>query len=872
MWPSLVISAVLKDLENNTRFWDTMHEDDLGPLLTTPLYHLITRSIITKYDAMCRLELSGLWKIFGHPIVDSVRSAATWMGKGLLLKQGLAEAADLIANGFKLEFCRQYYKTHGKWPNLDRSSITDPDVMQCYISRTWGETPTRKWTPLMFTGVKFLQTFNFYFQVDAIDVIADKSIIPKSTEWIYEFDRKAHRTDHGYFPSGPPSTTKSVILHYLSQEYVSCEEIIRLIDTGIIPLEWRIMIAVYKEREFKQTDARSYGKLTPEMRLYQVITEKNIAKIIFRYIRHQSMTLSEEELVRTLLRMSSPVEKGDYIFIVLDFSSWCTHFRHESVQKLFSCLDDLFGFKNVYSFTQIFPQISHLIFQDRFKPPRQGANGMPVDGSHSVFGTEAWLEGLRQKGWTLATVVLILIASWNCGTTASLLGQGDNQVILLRLPSAANLLLRNMTVEDYIDHFLEELNRLCDMAGIVIKTQESWFSRRLLEYGRKYYYDGAQVSCSLKKISRVTSEANQTLPTLNTLLSGMFACGASCANEDYSPVPSYVTTILEATVLMYRKYPWMMKRPVEWMTVLWSMSRAVGGYPVSLLPQFMTRAVQDPLSCNLHLLRTLLRSPAHSAHVRALINLTKPAHVDHLSLIKDPPSIPLNIPPQPENMIRNQVKTGLGNIIKNEQVAYLFSRDSSESEETLKQDILAITLHHPKLMNRLWQLSNLGQQEKVLGKFSSSRSIQRAALTSWVNERDLLRNITALEVRQENHLKFSGPRSDAALDALAVNRCVTRFTQGLREMLWDMPLEGITMAPMQELIDVAPWETLSTEDVKSAIYVECHAGDGANMQMTRGPCTPYIGSQTKLRARRSALQVMEVVPSSSPHILSPDSR
>lgn len=71
-------------------------------------------------------------------------------------------------------------------------------------------------------------------------------------------------------------------------------------------------MAVPKEREFKETDARCFGKMTPEMRAYQVGTEKNVADVIFRYIKHQSMTLTEEQLTKTLNRMSCPGERHDY--------------------------------------------------------------------------------------------------------------------------------------------------------------------------------------------------------------------------------------------------------------------------------------------------------------------------------------------------------------------------------------------------------------------------------------------------------------------------------------------------------------------------------------------------------------------------------
>lgn len=101
------------------------------------------------------------------------------------------------------------------------------------------------------------------------------------------------------------------------------------------------------------------------------------------------------------------------------------------------------------------------------------------------------MEGLRQKGWTLATIMIILLASWRCGTSASLLGQGDNQVILLRIPPAAFLKERGMDTDAYISYYLSHLESLCTQAGIVIKLEETWHSRHLFEYSRKYHYKGS---------------------------------------------------------------------------------------------------------------------------------------------------------------------------------------------------------------------------------------------------------------------------------------------------------------------------------------------------------------------------------------------
>jgi len=84
------------------------------------------------------------------------------------------------------------------------------------------------------------------------------------------------------------------------------------------------MVAVAKEREFKYLDVRFYGKMCFEMRLYQTVTEKNITDHIFKYIKHQSMTMNEEQLTRTILRMNTPIlhlNGETYVFIVLDLSS-----------------------------------------------------------------------------------------------------------------------------------------------------------------------------------------------------------------------------------------------------------------------------------------------------------------------------------------------------------------------------------------------------------------------------------------------------------------------------------------------------------------------------------------------------------------------
>lgn len=117
-----------------------------------------------------------------------------------------------------------------------------------------------------------------------------------------------------------------------------------------------------------------------------------------------------------------------------------------------------------------------------------------------------------------------------------------------------------------------------------------------------------------------------------------------------------------------------------------------------LFPQFALRATQDTLSLGLSLMKHLLSQPLFRAEVYSLLDIVKPLRIDHVQLIKDPGSIPLNIPPQPENMFRRKLKEGLPLIIQNKNLASVFSTQADKEEESLKRDLLAIQPLNPKLL------------------------------------------------------------------------------------------------------------------------------------------------------------------------------
>ena len=111
------------------------------------------------------------------------------------------------------------------------------------------------------------------------------------------------------------------------------------------------------------------------------------------------------------------------------------------------------------------------------------------------------------------------------------------------------------------------------------------------------------------------------------------------------------------------------------------MNRSVGGSPTVLFPQFALRATQDTLSLGLSVMKSLLKNPRFNTHVHSLLDISTPQHVDHVQLIKDPSSIPLNLPSQPENLYRRKLKEGLPSLAS---VAAIFGAQADEEETHYK--------------------------------------------------------------------------------------------------------------------------------------------------------------------------------------------
>ncbi|QFG01733.1 L protein [Jeremy Point nyavirus] len=865
--PSLAIGAVLKhtELKIPSSFLETVLEDLPASSKLTALF---STKILSTEDAHIRLELSGLWKTMGHPFINVTSSVEE------LRKKGTSPAVPTAAEGgrdlaafFRKYWCSAYYKKHKRWPPIENWHEMPAYLRTEYLNNTWGEAGFNSWSYKDFAAISFQPHLDFDYTIDTSELLSDKAMIHSRSQWGYTYNPTAHKLLYGKQMSRPPKKNQRVILEYLARADVSLKEVISSIEQGTMPKEWFAMVGVFKECELKRDKGRLFGKLTFEARLYQTATEHNLADRVFPYIRGQSMTMGEEELKRTILRMSSSLKayaEHDLIFISVDLSQWCTTWRHESAGPLLQVFDELFGLNGVYALTHLYAQVSGVLIQNKFWPPEQGSDGEPKEGPSYITGFKAWLEGLRQKGWTVGTMMIIEKTAIEYGTNATLLGQGDNQVIVLRHPSHRQLLAKGLTVQKWADGFLSLLEKNMANIGLVLKPKESWISTSLFEYSREYHIGGCPVSRGLKLSSKLLSAPNSQIPTFNTVISSLYASGSGLAGADQTPLMAYfLTTTIAQQHLAMHLHPRFIEDE-QAMTVLLSIGRTVGGLPIVPFSGFCYRGMLDSLSVSLSILKTL-EDLGYGPQANKLVNLLERVpSPDPLLLVQDPESLPLFTAVQPENYLRNIISQRLTTFVNNKQLKPLFTDRAKEQERLLASDLLRIQPCHPRLANLLYSLSNSGLRQRLIGQFSNTTSMQTLIL----QERspiDLHRHLEELDKQTFRLLeaRLNQSRAPSSIRAQCLLRedegwCSAVAAQRLRSYHWvGYQITGVTMAAPQEQTLLTRFEDLPLQATKDTILAKVE-GSLTLPHLSRGKFRPYFGSKTSEKVKRGTLQIVDV--------------
>lgn len=191
-----------------------------------------------------------------------------------------------------------------------------------------------------------------------------------------------------------------------------------------------LIMLCLKERELKVHVGRMFCKQTYIRRLAQTSMEKNLNDQVFKYFPEQTMSQSELELTKrhaSLMKLNYSKSQ----IVNLDLKKWNQCFRYGLIKPAGSFLDEVFGFKSLYSNCHAFFSSCYFMSNNRLCPPRLGSDGYPEIGPYCYNNHKGGCEGMNQKLWTLITIGVIQHCSYSTSILVHIMGQGDNIVVIL---------------------------------------------------------------------------------------------------------------------------------------------------------------------------------------------------------------------------------------------------------------------------------------------------------------------------------------------------------------------------------------------------------------------------------------------------------
>jgi len=705
------------------------------------------------------VELFGLQKICGHPLIDPVKGGLSAAAEARAKDKTTFRDAQRIRNNFCRIYLQAYVAKHGKWPPLvfkersppqtgsipPRESGTPPKKKGKTRRRTGPITALRRLHNMQYRHLtlnsyplsdwdtcSFGKHQEFNYHDNFLDLMDDKSISYYRSEKHATWDRGVRTTSN-----------KRLLLEMISRKTISPREVVDRVMRRDIPLDWFIVSLYPKEREFKIA-ARMFSMLVFEIRLYFALTEANLADGIFPYLPQQTMTKNKVSVLRTFGDITRPISSGNRVrfFLEADLSRWNLRWRALTVHMVGDVIDDIFGLRGVFTFVhEFFAECLILVRTPDVRPPHVEQE-TPPETDTLWYNHVGGFEGITQKLWSACTYSMVDLALHNAPLTYILIGQGDNQVLAITVecpPSSSP----QEVARFYCEKIMSQLDIECKKTNQNLKPEECLESGSVLTYSKDVYINGVDYHTSLKAHSRMFPNSSSDFPSVATNVGAVFAAGLAGAERSRYPLGSYFLAYYHSFVYLLRTCSGkgiygadlqrMMGKGADHRLsviqyLLWLPSE-MGGLSVQGPAAFLYKGGSDPLSRSLasvHLLGT--RFPSHPVYGGVLREAQEGAflnpHPRMSALIQDPYGLPIRKPATPADRVASATIDALRPDVVNVALSEVMSTDCSDFGEALMDHLVRMTPFNPLIAHDVYDCSVAGIVDTLSRLLTSTRTIQ----------------------------------------------------------------------------------------------------------------------------------------------------
>ncbi|BBQ04822.1 RNA-dependent RNA polymerase [Culex tritaeniorhynchus Anphevirus] len=862
-YESFIIGWVIGDPEDLgcTDLFVSQHEEMHNLLVKHGVRLEILEEILPDsraiFDVLMALELTGISKMFGYPTLEADKMLKQ------ILKYGVNEnheiSSELIMELKGVVTRELMYNQYSQHEHYLKARSFPPELKQLAGAR--GPVSNKYHNNYaLWAQVVFDKNFDFNYNPDMMKIINDTAAAPPRSDWSSMYDPCAFRAKYG---KDPPKIVKQkahtrVINAFLEADEGHVRQLIDERDNGIVRLEDFICVECQKECELKCESGRAFTKQTPDQRLIQVSLEHNVAEQIFPLVPEQSMIHGEIHNVRRVL---SHVEKmqGTSHFISLDLKKWCLFQRHASTHFIGEIYDQLFGLNRLYADSHLFFNNSYVLTNHRLQPPDYDNKGNPVESEVFTKSFVGGMEGMHQKKWTHVAIALIRLAMEKSGVIGEIMGQGDNQVIILNFASSDTQADLKRT------RFLRVLETLFNQLGHELKEKETWYSRYLHEYSKQRVYKGIAVSFGTKKSLSVIADINDGLFAIQSSLSTLNTCTESIARADYGPDPAFCMNLFNITDYLLRKK---FCRPDEEGKILMLLLCPVdfGGLSLSNYVNHTVRGNDDKITQWMSLLLTAQRLfPDYYSAMMKIWRIApeRPANCaeERRNLFED--IFSLNIPQHPsaDKQVKDLVEEYLrSDVIKNKMIRNLYDPIYSQTLSSLVENLDTMTPMYPALAHELMVNSNAGLFIKMQSKLTSSKTLEKV-----VQERVAKTLISMIRENNEKLIKsvktsLEGSRTSTNQALLKGMSCPSAIAEKLRVLSWGKELIGVTKAPFQHQVSIIEEDDEDLDILKPAITIRLTAKAverPAFITKEYGTMRSFTGATTGEKLKKATLSVKE---------------
>ncbi|QUI75406.1 RNA-dependent RNA polymerase [Joa yellow blotch virus] len=836
-------------------------------------------------------DLHGLYRIWGHPIINIDGGLAKMQKVSLQEKITDNELGKLVGRKFKEMFFKNYRQKHGFYPphslpgDDDEDDLYDDDepeehtyLLKCLSTGVPFSIVNTGYSLDDWDKVTIKKTFEIPYSWNIVHTIKDKAISPNRTELCNNLALKGHVFNQNM---------RRVILKTISTPMVPMRQFLTSVATvGLAAIF--LLIGLYpKERELKVMP-RFFSLMTHELRLYFTATEQLLNDKVPKYFPEITMSLNLLDMQKKMGKMSGRQKEQTttVTYVVnMDFVKWNQQMRKWICTYVFRPLGELFGLDFLYDITHDLLRrcVIYLSSGERDLTP-DPETGVKVDGKYAWDKDGSGKEGLRQKGWTIMTDCDIKLIADKLGMDASLVGGGDNQVLTITLTTADIDENGNISAEGKIKirekmrNFMKELQQHFDRRGLPLKTSETWTSTSLFMYNKHMYYNGRPLRTVLKQVSRCFPFSNSSIMSTalmcNSISTTLKAAmqkehylvgvitmkalwGSYIANLAMNMNPLFYCTkgsLLSGryTITRDRKEEEVSmterNREIFWAKVMYLPS-VMGGPGIANCFNLTQRGFPDPVTEGFLFLLSMYRelhmiNPRLGAAIQTMLGISFGKEPNFEKLVEDPSSISHDAPSHSTSVLREKARAAVMDMatgVNKEFVDLMRVADKNKELEFYKSLCSGKELD-PKVLHEIAKASMYGVTNSLLSRVDKTRTIKRMNETVSV--------VSDLSKAEERYVGYLLVRDNRPHD-LELAGCTRVLADTARNLSYGKKVLGATVPHPSEYLQIYP--SNHPDCLTGSITVRMQPASREERTEVVGPCKPYYGSYTKERFRATEI-------------------